>query len=63
MSTYRFPLIGKIGAVRGLEELGFMRLIGKRREKTKPSSYLLQDTTPLSEEEVRQLPVAHRCSA
>ena len=65
MSTYRFPLRGKIGVVRGLDGHGLLRLIGMRREETKakPRSYVLQDMKPLSEEEVRKLPVAHRYSA
>ncbi|MBA2126574.1 hypothetical protein DLM45_10130 [Hyphomicrobium methylovorum] len=65
MSTYRFPLSGKIGLVRGLDGYGLLRVISMRREeaKAKPRSYVLQDIKPLSEEEVRKLPVAHRCSA
>ena len=65
MSTYRFPLRGKIGVVRGLNEQLAMRLgVAKRgQSKAKPRTIGVQDTEPLTEEEIRNLPVAHRCSA
>lgn len=65
MSTYRFPLRGKIGVVRGLNEQLAMRLGAAKRgqSKAKARTIAVQDTEPLTEEEVRNLPVAHRCSA
>jgi hypothetical protein len=65
MSTYRFPLRGKIGVVRGLREEAPARLTSAMREPTRQQvcTDVLQDTHPLTEEEVRNLPVAHRYSA
>lgn len=65
MSTYRFPLRGKIGVVRGLNEQLAVRLGAAKRGqiKAKARTTVVQDTEPLTEEEIRNLPVAHRCSA
>jgi hypothetical protein len=64
MSTYRFPLRGKIGVVRGLNDQLAVRLgVAKREQKAKARMIAVQETEPLTEEEVRNLPVAHRCSA
>jgi hypothetical protein len=65
MSTYRFPLRGKIGVVRGLNDHLAARLGAAKREqiRSKPRTNFVQDTEPLTEEEVRNLPVAHRYSA
>ncbi|HVX37881.1 MAG TPA: hypothetical protein VHC71_16850 [Hyphomicrobium sp.] len=65
MSTYRFPLRGKIGVIRGLNEQLAVRLGAAKREqiKAKTRMTVVQDTEPLTEEEVRNLPVAHRYSA
>jgi hypothetical protein len=65
MSTYRFPLRGKISVVRGLNEQLAVRLGAAKRDqiKAKARMTVVQDTEPLTEEEVRNLPVAHRYSA
>lgn len=65
MSTYRFPLRGKIGVVRGLNDQLAVRLGVAKREQmqSKPRQNFVQDMEPLTEEEVRNLPVAHRYSA
>jgi hypothetical protein len=65
MSTYRFPLRGKISVVRGLNEQLAVRLGAAKREqiKAKARMTVVQDTEPLTEDEVRNLPVAHRYSA
>jgi hypothetical protein len=64
MSTYRFPLRGKIGIVRGLSEEVPARLKGANREPSRQRRIdILYETQPLTEEEVRNLPVAHRYSA
>ena len=65
MSTYRFPLRGKISVVRGLNELLALRLGAKKRVQYKPKAgtIAVQDIEPLTDEQVRNLPVAHRCSA
>jgi hypothetical protein len=65
MSTYRFPLRGKIGVVRGLNEQLAVRLGAAKRGqiKAKTRATVVQDTEPLTEEEIRNLPVAHRYSA
>ena len=70
MSTYRFPLRGKIGRGRGKigvvrREEAPVRLTCATREPARQqvSTDVLQDTHPLTEEEVRNLPVAHRYSA
>jgi hypothetical protein len=75
MSPYRFPWRGKIGrgkigrgkigVVRGLREEAPVRLTCATREPARQqvSTDVLQDTHPLTEEEVRNLPVAHRYSA
>jgi hypothetical protein len=65
MSNYRFPLRGKIGIVRGRDGEVPSRLISVKREpgRAKRRLYALNDTEPLTEEEVRNLPVAHRYSA
>jgi hypothetical protein len=63
MSTYRFPLKGMIGVVRGLNDQLAVRLgIAKREQKVK-ARMIAVETAPLTEEEIRNLPVAHRCSA
>jgi hypothetical protein len=63
MSTYRFPLRGKIGSLSLNWEM-ISRLIGARRKSIElPAGDALQDVRPLTEEEVRNLPVAHRYSA
>ena len=60
MSTYRFPLRGKIGrgkigVVRGLREEAPVRLTCATREPSRQqvSTDVLQDTHPLTEEEDR----------
>ncbi|HEY8194549.1 MAG TPA: hypothetical protein VIF13_05835 [Hyphomicrobium sp.] len=65
MSTYRFPLRGKIGVVRGLDGQLASRLLTVKREqiRAKLRADAMHQTEPLTEEEVRNLPVAHRCSA
>ncbi|HXE02025.1 MAG TPA: hypothetical protein VN623_08750 [Hyphomicrobium sp.] len=65
MSTYRFPLRGKIGVVRGLSEEVPARLKGANRQPSRQQRRIdiLYETQPLTEEEVRNLPVAHRYSA
>lgn len=65
MSTYRFPLRGKIGVVRGLNDQLAVRLGAAKREQIKLKSRLdlVQDMEPLTEEEIRNLPVAHRYSS
>ena len=65
MSTYRFPLRGKIGVIRELNDQLAVRLGAAKREqiKLKSRSNVVQDTEPLTEEEVRNLPVAHRYSS
>ena len=63
MSTYRFPLRGKIG-IWSLNWEMISRLIGARRKPIEvPDGDLMEDVRPLTEEEVRNLPVAHRYSA
>jgi hypothetical protein len=65
MSTYRFPLRGKIGVVRGPSEEVQARLKDAMREPSRQPRCIdvLHETQPLTEEEVRNLPVAHRYSA
>jgi hypothetical protein len=65
MSTYRFPLRGKIGVVRGLDGQLASRIMTVKREqiRAKFRTGVLHETEPLTEEEVRNLPVAHRYSA
>lgn len=64
MSTYRFPLRGKIGVVRGLNEQLALRLgVVKRGQAKKAVTMAVQDIEPLTDEQIRNLPVAHRCSA
>jgi hypothetical protein len=66
MSTYRFPLRGKIGVVRGKDGEVLTRRIGVQRDLSRANrrNYELLDTiTPLTDEEVRNLPVAHRFSS
>jgi hypothetical protein len=65
MSTYRFPLRGKIGVVRGLDGEVLSRFTGVSRDlsRARRRNYVLADTKPLTEEEVRNLPVAHRYSS
>lgn len=65
MSTYRFPLRGKIGVVRKDGEV-LTRRVGAQRDlsRAKRRNYELIDALqPLTEEEVRNLPVAHRYSS
>jgi hypothetical protein len=66
MSTYRFPLRGKIGVVRGKDGETQMRRVGAQRDLSRANrrNYDLCDTQqPLTDEEVRNLPVAHRYSS
>lgn len=66
MSTYRFPLRGKIGVVRGKDGETQMRRVGAQRDLSRANrrNYDLCDTRqPLTDEEVRNLPVAHRYSS
>jgi hypothetical protein len=66
MSTYRFPLRGKIGVVRGKDGEILTRRIGAQRDLSRANrrNYELIDMQrPLTEEEVRNLPVAHRSSS
>jgi len=66
MSTYRFPLRGKIGVVRGKDGEILTRRVGAQRDLSRANrrKYELVDTLqPLSEEEIRNLPVAHRYSS
>jgi len=65
MSAYRFPLRGKIGVVRGKDGEVPARRIGVQRDLSRANrrNYLLTDTPPLTEEEIRNLPVAHRNSS
>jgi hypothetical protein len=66
MSTYRFPLRGKIGVVRGKDGEILTRRVGAQRDLSRANrrKYDLVDTIqPLSEEEIRNLPVAHRYSS
>ena len=66
MSTYRFPLRGKIGVVRGKDGEVLSRRIGVQRELSRANrrKYDLTDMQqPLTEEEIRNLPVAHRYSS
>jgi hypothetical protein len=66
MSTYRFPLRGKIGVVRGKDGEVLARRIVVQRDlsRAKRRNYELSDMQqPLTEEEVRNLPVAHRYSS
>ena len=65
MSSYRFPLRGRIGVVRGRDGEVPTQLISVKREQARAKRRLhaLNDTEPLTEEEIRNLPVAHRYSA
>ena len=65
MSTYRFPLRGKIGVVRGRDGEVPSRLISVKRKLAGANRqpHALNHTEPLTEEEIRNLPVAHRYSA
>jgi hypothetical protein len=66
MSTYRFPLRGKIGVVRGKDGEILTRRVGAQRDLSRANrrKYELVDSIqPLTEEEVRNLPVAHRYSS
>jgi hypothetical protein len=65
MSTYRFPLRGKIGVVRGLNDQLAAPLSAAKRaqDKAKARMITVPDTEPLTEEEIRNLPVAHRYSS
>jgi hypothetical protein len=65
MSTYRFSRRGKTGVVDGLEGEVASRLIEVKPDPV-PSmrgDHLLHDTEPLTEEQIRNLPVAHRYSS
>lgn len=65
MSTYRFPLRGKIGVVRKDGEV-LTRRVGVQRDlsRAKRRNYELSELQqPLTEEEIRNLPVAHRYSS
>ncbi|MBN9281303.1 MAG: hypothetical protein J0H37_03380 [Hyphomicrobium denitrificans] len=65
MSTYRFPLRGKIGVIRGLSEQLALRLgvVKRGQAKSNVATMVVQDIVPLTDEQIRNLPVAHRCSA
>jgi hypothetical protein len=65
MSTYRFPLRGKIGVVRGKDGEVLTRRIGVPRDLSRANrrNYVLTDMQPFTEEEIRNLPVAHRYSS
>jgi hypothetical protein len=66
MSTYRFPLRGKIGVVRGKDGEILTRRVGAQRDLSRANrrKYELVDSIqPLTDEEVRNLPVAHRYSS
>ncbi len=65
MSTYRFPLRGKIGVVRGKDGEILTRRVGAQRDLSRANRrrYELIDMQPLTEEEIRNLPVAHRYSS
>ena len=65
MSTYRFPLRGKDRRRSRAARETPVRLTCATREPSgqQVSTEVLQDTHPLTEEEVRNLPVAHRYSA
>ncbi len=65
MSTYRFPLRGKIGVIRGLSEQLALRLGVLKRGQAKPkvATMAVHDIVPLTDEQIRNLPVAHRRSA
>ncbi len=65
MNTYRIALRGKIGIVRGLVGEVSSRLMSARCETKRVHSHPhdLHEIKPLSEEEVRNLPIAHRYSA
>ncbi|RUO98314.1 hypothetical protein [Hyphomicrobium sp.] len=66
MSTYRFPLRGKIGVVRGKDGEVLTRRVGAQRDLSRANrrNYELIDCLkPLTDEEVRNLPIAHRFSA
>ncbi len=65
MSTYRFPLRGMIGVVRKAGEV-LTRRVGVQRDlsRAKRRNYELSELQkPLTEEEIRNLPVAHRMSS
>jgi hypothetical protein len=65
MSTYRFPLRGNIGVVRKDGEV-LTRRVGVQRDlsRAKRRNYDLSELQrPLTEEEIRNLPVAHRISS
>jgi hypothetical protein len=65
MSTYRFPLRGKIGVVRKDGEV-LTRRVSVQRDlsRAKRRNYELSEMQqPLTEEEIRNLPVAHRISS
>jgi hypothetical protein len=66
MSTYRFPLRGKIGVVRGRDGEILTRRVGAQRDLSRANRRkyeLIEVSQPLTEEEIRNLPVAHRYSA
>jgi hypothetical protein len=66
MSTYRFPLRGKIGVVHGKDGEVLARRVGVQRDLSRANrrKYDLTDMQqPLTEEEIRNLPVAHRYSS
>ncbi len=66
MSTYRFPLRGKIGVVRGKDGEILTRRVGAQRDLSRANRRkyeLIEMPRPLTEEEIRNLPVAHRYSA
>jgi hypothetical protein len=66
MSTYRFPLRGKAYALCGTDGELLTRRIGVQRDLSRAkrrNTYLLDPVNELSEEEIRNLPIAHRYSS
>ena len=67
MSTYRFPLRAKVGVVGVMYDRITQGLV-KYSKRTKATHrlygpYEFYEPKPLSDEEVRNLPAAHRSSA
>lgn len=65
MSTYRFSRRGKTGVVDGPEREVTSHLIEVKPDPVQPMRgvHLLHDTEPLTEEQIRNLPIAHRYSS
>lgn len=66
MSTHRFPWRGKIGLVGGCSELSsrIMAMV-KERQQRRPEKplYAALEIGPMSEQQVHDLPIAHRYSS